>query len=287
MKLMRLGNRDEKKTPCLVDSDGKLRDVSGTVVDFTPETLSPDLFRRLAELDLAQMPEVSPEGRRIAPPVAQPRNIWCIGLNYSDHAAEAGMDIPAEPILFNKSSATYCGPNDPILHSARMTKLDWEVELGIVIGSRTLNVSTEQAMHHVAGFVVVNDISERAWQLERGGQWVKGKSFPNFCPTGPWLVTPDSVGNLNGMGMWLEVNGQRMQTGSTAKMIFDVPTIVSYMSEFCQLEPGDLICTGTPPGVGAGMNPPVWLQPGDIVRLSVEGLGEQQQTVTAMKGAQS
>lgn len=287
MKLMRLGNRDEAKTPCILDADGTLRDVSSIVADFTPTTLSAALIATLKATDPASLPAVSADAKRIAPPVAQPRNIWCIGLNYSDHAAEAGMDIPAEPILFNKSSATYCGPNDPILYSPKMTKLDWEVELGIVIGTAALNITREEAMNHVAGFVLVNDLSERAWQLERGGQWVKGKSYPNFCPTGPMLVTPDEVGDFNALEMTLSVNGKRMQSGSTAKMIFDVPTIVSYMSEFCQLEPGDLICTGTPPGVGAGMKPPVWLKPGDEVRLTIEGLGEQRQSVVAAAGARS
>ncbi|MDB6176356.1 fumarylacetoacetate hydrolase family protein [Paracoccus sp. Z330] len=287
MKLMRLGDRHAAKTPCIVDDDGALRDVSGIVDDFTPETISADLFVRLRATDLSSLPVVDAGGRRIAPPVAQPRNIWCVGLNYSDHAAEAGMEIPSEPILFNKSSATYCGPNDPILYSAKMTKLDWEVELGIVIGTAALDVDRERAMDHVAGLVLVNDLSERAWQLERGGQWVKGKSYPNFCPTGPVLVTPDAIGNFDDLDMLLDVNGQRMQTGSTAKMIFDVPTIVSYMSEFCQLLPGDLICTGTPPGVGAGMKPQVWLQPGDKVRLSIDGLGEQNQTVVHAADAKS
>jgi 2,4-didehydro-3-deoxy-L-rhamnonate hydrolase len=238
------------------------------------------LMARLKTTDLDALPVVSPEGRRVAPPVAQPLNIWCIGLNYSDHAAEAGLPVPAEPILFNKSSATYCGANDPILHSPKMTKLDWEVELGIIIGKRTLNIGRGQALDHIAGYVLVNDVSERAWQMERGGQWVKGKSFPNFCPTGPWLVTPDELDDVQALDMWLDVNGKRMQTGKTAKMIFDVATVVSYMSEFCQLEPGDLICTGTPPGVGAGMKPPQYLSIGDVVTLGIQGLGEQSQTVT-------
>ncbi len=279
MKLMRLGPRDGKKIPCIVDDSGKARDVSAIVDDFGPQTLGPELLAALRAADLTSLPPVEMTDQRIAPPVAQPRNIWCIGLNYSDHAAEAGMDIPAEPILFNKSSATYCGPHDDILYSDSMTKLDWEVELGIVIGKTTLAVTADKAMDHVAGFVVVNDVSERAWQLERGGQWVKGKSFPNFCPTGPWLVTPDAVPDVQDLSMWLDVNGRRMQAGNTSNMIFDVRTIISYMSEFCRLEPGDLICTGTPPGVGSGMKPPTFLAVGDRVTLGVEGLGEQRQTV--------
>jgi 2,4-didehydro-3-deoxy-L-rhamnonate hydrolase len=280
MKLLRYGDRYGSKIPCVMDAEGKARDVSSIVADFGPRTLSPELLAKLRAADLTALPVVSAEGKRVAPPVAQPFNIWCIGLNYSDHAAEAGLPVPSEPILFNKSTATYCGPNDAILHSPKMTKLDWEVELGIIIGKRTLNITRDQAMDHVAGFVLVNDVSERAWQMERGGQWVKGKSFPNFCPTGPWMVTPDELGDVQALEMWLDVNGARKQTGTTTKMIFDVATIVSYMSEFCQLEPGDLICTGTPPGVGAGMKPPQFLNIGDVVTLGIQGLGQQSQTVT-------
>lgn len=280
MKLMRFGDRYDSKTPCVMDADGTLRDVSSIVDDFAPHTLAPQLLSALKKADLAALPIFDATEKRIAPPVAQPRNIWCVGLNYSDHAAEAGLPVPEEPILFNKSSGTYCGANDAILWSDKMTKLDWEVELGIFINQPTLNISKEQAMDHVAGFALVNDVSERAWQMERGGQWVKGKSFPNFCPTGPMLVTPDEVGDHQTLDMWLDVNDQRMQTGNTEKMIFDVATIVSYMSQFCQLEPGDLICTGTPPGVGAGMKPPQYLKLGDIVKLGIQNLGEQTQTVT-------
>ena len=281
MRLMRFGDRTGAKIPCMLDGENQPRNVSALVADFTPDTLSPALLARLREADLSALPKLNPTGLRVAPPVAQPRNIWCIGLNYSDHAAEAGMAIPAEPILFNKSSATYCGPNDPIYHSAQMTKLDWEVELGIVIAKPTLGITAAQAMQHIAGFVVVNDVSERAWQMERGGQWVKGKSFPNFCPTGPWLVTPDALGDVQALDMWLDVNGTRMQTGSTAKMIFDAAFLVAYMSEFCQLEAGDLICTGTPPGVGHGMKPPRYLGVGDTVSLGITGLGVQHQSVVA------
>ncbi|MXU65037.1 fumarylacetoacetate hydrolase family protein [Oceanomicrobium pacificus] len=285
MKLMRFGDRYGKKRLVVEDESGTLRDATGLVGDLNPDTLGAGALATLKTADLSVLPAFDPAGQRVAPPVAQPRNIWCVGLNYSDHAAEAGMDIPEEPILFNKSSATYCGPMDDILHAPDMTKLDWEVELGIVIGKPTLGISKAEAMDHVAGFTLVNDVSERAWQLERGGQWVKGKSYPNFCPTGPWLVTADAIGDVQALDMWLDVNGQRMQTGSTSKMIFDVATIVSYMSTFCQLEPGDLICTGTPPGVGAGMTPPVWLTPGDRVTLGIEGLGEQAQSVVAVGAA--
>ena len=283
MRLMRFGEPDGKKLPCVLNLAGTARRVSSIVEDFNPATLGPDLLTQLREADLASLPAVDQNGSRTAPPMAAPRNIWCIGLNYSDHAAEAGMDIPEEPILFNKSSATYCGPFDPIPFSRNMTKLDWEVELGIVIGKPTLNVSKQAALDHVFGYVLVNDISERAWQLERGGQWVKGKSFPNFCPTGPVLVTADEIGDPQKLELWLDVNGSRMQSGNTSKMIFDVATIVSYMSEFCRLEPGDLICTGTPPGVGAGMKPPMFLKPGDRVALGIDGLGEQAQSVVHLE----
>jgi ureidoglycolate lyase len=279
MKLMRYGDRYGAKTPCLLDNDGVARDASSLVGDFGPRSLAGGALDKLRDVDPASLPRADIAGRRLAPPVAQPFNIWCVGLNYSDHAAEAGLPVPDEPILFNKSSSTYCGPNDDLLYSPKMTKLDWEVELGIVIGKPALNIDRAGAMDHIAGFVLVNDVSERAWQMERSGQWVKGKSFPNFCPTGPVLVTPDEIGDVNSLGMWLDVNGTRMQTGNTGTMIFDVETIVSYMSEFTRLEPGDLICTGTPPGVGAGMDPQVWLKPGDSVRLGIDGLGEQVQTV--------
>lgn len=280
MKLMRIGPVGQE-VPCLLDATGQARDVSTHVADFGPETLA-TLPDRLADIDHAELPLVRSEGARIGPPMTQPRNIYCIGLNYSDHAAEAGLPVPAEPILFNKSAATFCGPNDNILFSPRMTKLDWEVELGIVIGKAGLNIAPHQAMDHVFGYTVVNDLSERAWQMERGGQWAKGKSFPNFCPTGPWLASRDEVPDVQNLGMWLDVNGLRRQTGTTARMIFSVAHIVAYLSEFLRLEPGDLICTGTPPGVGAGMKPPQWLTVGDVVDLQIEGLGQQRQTVVAL-----
>ena len=282
MRLSRYGDRDGSKIPCIIDAQGTPRDASSLVADFGPHSLSPEMLTRLASVDPATLPMADVAGKRLAPPVAQPLNIWCVGLNYSDHAAEAGLPVPEEPILFNKSTVTYCGPNDDSLKSAQMSKLDWEVELGIVISKPTLNISKDQAMDHIAGFVLVNDISERAWQMERAGQWVKGKSFPNFCPTGPILATKEEFEDVQNLGMWLDVNGERMQTGNTGTMIFDVATIVSYMSEFTRLEPGDLICTGTPPGVGAGMTPPVWLNEGDKVSLGIDGLGQQSQTVVSL-----
>ncbi|KSV91169.1 fumarylacetoacetate hydrolase family protein [Sinorhizobium sp. GL28] len=280
MKLLRIGDIGREK-PCVLDKNGKARDVSSLIEDFTPETIG-TVNVPLASADFDALPEIALVSTRLGAPIKQPRNIWCIGLNYSDHAAEAGLPVPAEPILFNKAAGTYCGPNDPILYSMTMTKLDWEVELGIVICKRALNVSRSEAMDYVFGYTVVNDVSERAWQMERGGQWVKGKSFPNFCPTGPWLVTKDEVPDPQALSMWLDVNGERMQSGTTARMIFDVATIVSYMSEFCVLEPGDLICTGTPPGVGMGKRPPRYLKPGDVVELGIDGLGRQRQIVQSL-----
>ncbi|HBB83070.1 MAG TPA: 2-hydroxyhepta-2,4-diene-1,7-dioate isomerase [Sulfitobacter sp.] len=278
MRLMRYGTRDGAKTPVVLDAAGQARDVSSLVGDFTPETI-PAIRNTLEGVDLEGLPLFETQGKRVAPPVSQPRNIWGIGLNYSDHAAESGMPVPTEPILFNKASRTYCGPNDPLLYAKGMSKLDWEVELGVVIGHEALNVSRADALDYVLGYCVVHDVSERAWQAERGGQWVKGKSFPNFCPTGPVLVTGDELGDPGKLALWAEVNGERLQDGTTEKMIFDVATIIAYMSEFIQLEPGDLICTGTPPGVGMGLKPPRYLSPGDRVRLGVEGLGEQEQVV--------
>lgn len=220
------------------------------------------------------------EGERIGAPIARPHQILCIGLNFSDHAAEAGMEVPDEPIVFNKSPNTLIGPNDDVRIPRASTKTDWEVELGIVIGARTSYLdSVEDARGAIAGYVTVNDISERAFQLERGGQWVKGKSAETFNPAGPWLVTPDEIDDVLNLDMWLEVNGVRRQHGSTSTMIFDPFVIVHYLSQFFVLEPGDLINTGTPPGVGMGFDPPVWLQPGDVVTLGIDGLGSQRQRV--------
>jgi len=280
MKLMRIGAAGAE-VPCALDADGTARDVSSLVPDFGPETF-PTLKDVIAGADLTALPAVATDGARIGTPLAQPRNIYCIGLNYSDHAAESGMAIPEQPILFNKSASTFCAPEDPILHSPKMTKLDWEVELAVVIGKRALNIDLAAAPDHIFGYTLANDVSERAWQLERGGQWTKGKSFPNFCPTGPVIVTGDEIGDAKDLPMWLDVNGTRMQTGNTNTMIFDPFTIVSYLSEFMVLEPGDLILTGTPPGVGMGQKPPVYLSPGDVVTLGIEGLGAQRQEVVAL-----
>ncbi len=282
MRLLRVGEPG-LEVPCALDSGGEARDVSSLVADFTPETI-PGVVAALSGTDIDSLPAVATEGMRLGPPMAQPRNIYAIGLNYADHAAETGTEPPDQPILFNKSASTFCGPTDPILYSPKMCKLDWEVELGVVIGKPALNIAKADARDHILGYTLVNDVSERAWQLERGGQWAKGKSFPNFCPTGPWLVTIDAL-DPGALDMWLDVNGERMQTGNTSKMIFDPATIVSYLSEFVRLEPGDLICTGTPPGVGLGKTPPVWLKPGDRVTLGIDGLGEQAQAVVPLEEA--
>lgn len=279
MKLMRLGPLGQE-TPCVLDIEGIARDVSSIVADFSPQAI-PGLREALSGADISALPAVSQDDVRIGSPIARPHNVWCIGLNYSDHAAEAGMPVPEEPILFTKPSSTVCGPNDPIIKAANSTKLDWEVELGVVVSKPALNVALEDAMNYVLGYTVVNDVSERAWQLERGGQWSKGKGYPNFCPTGPVLVTGDELANPGNLAMHLSVNGDQKQNGKTSTMIFDVKTIVSYLSQFCLLEPGDLICTGTPPGVGMGLKPQQYLNVGDNVELDIEGLGSQTQTVVA------
>ncbi|WP_430449596.1 fumarylacetoacetate hydrolase family protein [Rhodophyticola sp.] len=279
MKFMRIGAVGAE-TPAVLDENGIARDISEIVSDIGHETL-PHLETRMAPVTLSDLPEVPTHGARIGAPFARPRNVWCIGLNYSDHATEAGMPVPTEPILFTKSGSTVCGPNDPILKSPAMTKLDWEVELGVVIGKAALEIGPDAAMDHVFGYTVVNDVSERAWQLERGGQWSKGKGYPNFCPAGPLLVTRDELGDPGDLAMRLAVNGETFQNGSTRTMIFPVAEIVHYLSQFCLLEPGDLICTGTPPGVGMGQSPQRYLDIGDEVVLSISGLGEQRQTVIA------
>lgn len=282
MKLMRLNRPNGGTLPLVSWQAGIWHDASSIASDFSPSAFAAGLMAKLSAAAPKDLPEVDVEGKTIAPPISQPSNIWCVGLNYSDHAEESGLPIPEEPILFNKASSTFCGPNDNLLFAPDMTKLDWEVELALVIGQTTFRVSEQDALDHVAGYALANDVSERAWQLDRGGQWVKGKSFVNFCPVGPWLVTPDELGDIQKLDMWLYVNGTRKQNGSTAKMIFDVKTIVSYMSQFIRLEPGDLILTGTPPGVGLGQNPPEYLAPGDVVELGISGLGTQRQKVVPL-----
>jgi 2,4-didehydro-3-deoxy-L-rhamnonate hydrolase len=279
MKLFRFGPLGSEKAG-VVDAGGQLRDLSGLVPDIGPASLGPDSMARLAAIDPGSLPLV-PEGARLGACVGGVGNVICIGLNYADHAAEAGLKAPGQPIVFNKHSGAISGPNDDVWQAPGSRKLDWEVELGIVIGQRAFHVSEAHALKHVAGFCLVNDVSERAYQIEYEGQWTKGKSYPTHCPIGPWLVTPDELGDPQDVDLWLDVNGERRQTGNTRTMIFGVATIVSYLSRFMALQPGDVIPTGTPPGVGMGMKPPRYLQAGDVVTLGGRGLGEQRQTVVA------
>ena len=273
MKLMRVGAPGAEK-PAMMAPDGTIRDLSGTVADFTAEVLSPAGLQKLAALDPASLPRAA-EGR-VGPCVPRPVNFICIGLNYADHAAEGGMPIPKEPIIFLKSLSAYQGPNDDIHIPRGASKTDWEVELAIVIGTKASYVPENQAMDHVAGYCVVNDVSEREYQLERSGTWDKGKGCGTFGPTGPWLVTKDEVPNPGNLRMWVDVDGTRMQDGTTSTMIFNVPKLVSYCSHFMTLHPGDIIATGTPPGVGLGKKPtPIFLKGGETMKTGIEGLGEQ------------
>lgn len=279
MKLVRYGLPHQEK-PGILDSDGQIRDLSGIVPDITGEYLSPATLASLKHIDLAKLPLV-PGKPRFGPCVGRVGKFVCIGLNYSDHAAEAGMKIPSEPVIFMKATSAICGPNDDIVIPRGGTKTDWEVELGVVIGTPAKYVSETDAMSYVAGYCVVNDISERAFQLEGTGQWVKGKSADTFGPIGPWLVTADEVRDPQNLKMWLAVDGHRYQNGSTQTMIFGVRQLVSYVSRFMSLQPGDIISTGTPPGVGMGQRPPVYLKAENQMRLGIEGLGEQDQGVVA------
>ena len=277
MKLVRYGEVGAEK-PGMLDEQGNIRDLSSIVGDISPATVEAGELERIASIDPDSLPRV--EGSpRLGPCVGQIGKFVCIGLNYTDHAKESGMPIPTEPIVFMKTTSAISGPNDNIELIRGSVKTDWEVELGIVIGAHTKYVSQENALDHVAGYCVVNDVSERQWQLEQGGQWIKGKSGDTYGPIGPWLVTRDEVPDPQNLDMWLEVNDKRHQDGNTRTMIFPVSQIVSYLSQCMSLQAGDIIATGTPPGVGHGMNPPVYLQSGDVVRLSVEGLGLQQQQV--------
>ena len=280
MKLMRYGPKGNEK-PALVDSQGRVRDLSGLTQDIHASMLTPEGLRKLTDVDVASLPLVADPGR-IAPPYSGMGKFICVGLNYADHAAESGMPVPAEPVLFTKAISALVGCNDAVVLPQGSVKGDWEVELGVVIGATARYVSEADALKHVAGYCVVNDISEREYQLERGGTWDKGKGCDTFGPVGPWLVTADEIGDPQNLDMWLEVNGKRFQNGSTRTMIFGVAQLVSYISRFMTLYPGDLISTGTPPGVGMGCKPsPVYLKPGDTIRLSIAGLGEQTQKVHA------
>jgi ureidoglycolate lyase len=282
MKLLRYGPAGQEK-PGLLDRDGKIRDLSGAVRDIDGEALAPASLDRLRRLDPASLPLVA-GAPRLGPCVGSVSKIVAIGLNYRLHAQEAGAAIPTEPIFFMKATSSICGPNDDVIIPKNSQKTDYEVELGIVIGSLARHVGKADARKHVAGYCVVNDVSEREFQIERGGQWTKGKSADTFCPTGPWLVTAEEVPDPGKLALWTEVNGQRRQNSNTADLIFGVDEIVSYVSQFMTLLPGDVIPTGTPSGVGMGFKPPKFLKPGDRVRLSVEGLGEQNQLLVAYSG---
>jgi 2-keto-4-pentenoate hydratase/2-oxohepta-3-ene-1,7-dioic acid hydratase in catechol pathway len=276
MKLVRYGALGQERAGA-IGADGTLRDLSVLVGDIEPRLLSPAALQALSLLDIDRMPRVEGEPR-LGCPLAAVGKIVCVGLNYADHARESGSAIPKEPILFLKANGSLSGPNDDVIIPRGSAKTDWEVELGVVIGSSARYVGIEHAMQHVAGYVVVNDVSEREYQLERGGQWDKGKGCDSFSPIGPWLVTRDEVADPHQLGLWLEVNGRRVQDSSTEQLIFNVPTLVSYISHFMTLHPGDVICTGTPPGVGLGQKPTPWyLKSGDVMRLGIDGLGVQQQ----------
>ncbi len=274
MKLLRYGPTGQER-PGLLDGQGQVRDLSGVVSDIDGAALSPD---NLAKLDPSSLPLVAAPGR-LGPCVGRVGKFICIGLNYADHAAESGLPVPTEPVIFTKATSAICGPDDDVIQPIGSTKLDWEVELGVVIGTETRYVSEERALEHVAGYCVINDVSERAFQIDGTGTWDKGKGCDTFGPTGPWLVTKDDAGDVENLGMWLKVNGELFQNGSTKTMVFKPAFLVSYVSRFMSLQPGDIISTGTPPGVGMGQKPPRYLVPGDVMELGIEGLGAQRQTV--------
>ncbi|ALA16126.1 2-hydroxyhepta-2,4-diene-1,7-dioate isomerase [Chelatococcus sp. CO-6] len=282
MKLVRYGNPGAEK-PGIVDAEGTVRDISGIVPDLAGKALTKASLARIAAVDPKTLPAV-PAGTRLGPCVGNVRNFIAVGLNYADHAAETNSPIPKEPILFNKAPSCIVGPNDDVIVPRGSQKTDWEVELAIVIGEEASYVEEKDALDYVAGYCVCNDVSEREYQIERGGQWAKGKGCPTFGPLGPWLVTTDEIKDVQNLSMWLEVNGERVQDGSTKTMIFAVPFLVSYISQFMKLEPGDVITTGTPPGVGMGMKPPRFLKGGEVVALGIEGLGTQKQQVRAYEG---
>jgi len=285
MKLLRYGEAG-KERPGLLDADGTLRDLSQVVDDIDGETLSATNIARLRALDVLPLPKVD-SASRVGPPVAHIGKLVCVGLNYADHAAESGLSVPEQPVLFMKATSAIVGPNDDVVIPHGSTKTDWEVELGVVIGDTARDVPRESALENVAGYTVVNDVSERAFQLEHGGQWVKGKSCDTFAPIGPWLVTRDEVPDPQNLELWLEVNGHRYQNGNTRTMVFDVSTLVSYISRYMTLLPGDVISTGTPPGVGMGQKPPVYLRAGDVMELGISGLGRQRQRVITARDAQT
>ena len=280
MKLARFGPVGAER-PGIVGADGRLHDISAHVADWTGSALAQESLARFREIDLNALP-LAPADTRLGCPVSNVGKFIAIGLNYADHAAESGMPAPAEPVVFMKATSCIVGPNDPVMLPRGSEKTDWEVELGVVIGARASYVEQADALDHVAGYCVINDVSERAFQIERGGTWDKGKGCDTFGPIGPWLVTRDEIPDPQALAMWLDVNGVRMQTGNTRTMIFGVATLVSYVSAFMTLMPGDIITTGTPPGVGMGQKPsPIYLKPDDVIRLGIEGLGEQNQRVVA------
>ena len=280
MKLVRYGPQGQEK-PGLLDAQGRLRDLSGQVADLAGEVLGADSLARLRQLDPNSLPLVD-GSPRLGPCVGRVGKFICIGLNYADHAAESGLDVPKEPVVFNKWTSAICGPNDAVQIPRDSTKTDWEVELGVVIGKAGRYIDEANALDHVAGYCVVNDVSEREWQIERGGTWDKGKGFDTFGPLGPWLVTADEVADPQNLDLWLEVDGHRYQNGNTRTMIFTVAQIIAYLSRCMSLQPGDVISTGTPPGVGMGVKPQsVYLKPGQEMRLGIQGLGEQHQRTVA------
>ena len=281
MKLVRYGNPGKEK-PGLIDAQGQLRDLSAVVKDITPDQLGDAALAKLAKLKVDKLPLVKGKPRYGNPVTGTPKFI-AIGLNYADHAAESGLPIPAEPVVFMKATSCIQGPNDPVMLPKGSKKTDWEVELGVIIGTRARYVSQKDALNHVAGYCTINDVSEREFQIERGGTWDKGKGCDTFGPIGPWLVTADEVGDPQNLGMWLDVNGKRMQTGNTRTMVFGCAYLVSYLSRFMTLSPGDVITTGTPPGVGLGFKPPIYLKAGDTMALGIEKLGEQRQNVVGWR----
>ena len=280
MKLLRVGEKGKEK-PAILDADGKIRDISSHINDLNPENLNFETMSKIQSVDTSNLPELS-SNQRVGSCITSPGKFVAIGLNYSDHAAEVGADIPKEPIMFMKATSSMCGPNDDVEIVSGSKKLDWEVELGIVIGKEAKHISESQSQDHILGYCLVNDVSEREWQIEKMGQWVKGKSHDTYGPTGPYLVTKDEIEDINNLKMMLDVNGERMQTGNTSTMIFNVDIIVSYVSKFMSLQPGDIITTGTPPGVGMGRKPQVFLKAGDEMKLSIENLGEQNSKVVAV-----
>ena len=280
MKLLRVGQKGSEK-PAVLDKDGKIRDISSHVKDLNPDHLNFETITKLQSADLSSLPELSASDR-IGSCITKPGKFVAIGLNYSDHAAETGADVPSEPIVFMKATSCIVGPNDDVEIVSGSKKLDWEVELGIIIGKETKHISENQAQDHILGYCLVNDVSEREWQIEKMGQWVKGKSHDTYGPIGPYFVTKDEIADVNNLKMSLDVNGKRMQTGNTSTMIFNVDVIVSYLSKYMSLQAGDIITTGTPPGVGMGMKPQQFLKAGDNMKLTIENLGEQNSKVVAL-----